>query len=107
MDPQRARITVERRSPDDVRQRQIVVSLDGEPLATLLYGEVVTREIEPGHHRLRAHNTLVWRNVEFDCAADAHARFTTVNRAGFGTAALVALLGAGPLYVTLERLPDG
>jgi hypothetical protein len=105
MDLQPARITVERRSPDDVRQRQIVVSLDGEPLGTLLYGESVTRAIEPGRHRLRAHNTLVWKNAAFDCAPGAHARFVTVNRAGFGSAALVALLGAGPLYVTLERVP--
>jgi hypothetical protein len=37
-----------------------------------------------------------------------HVRFVTVNRAGMGSAALVALLGAGPLYVTLQRAPgDG
>jgi hypothetical protein len=107
MDPARAQITVERTSPGDVRQRQVVLSLDGERLATLLFGESVTREIAPGHHRLRAHNTLVWKNVEFDCAAGAQVRFVTVNRAGFGSTALVALLGAGPLYVTLERVPDG
>jgi hypothetical protein len=106
MDAQPARITVERRSPGDVQQRQIVLSLDGQPLATLLYGESLTREITPGHHRLRAHNTLVWKNVDFECAPGSHARFVTVNRAGFGSAALVALLGAGPLYVSLERVPD-
>jgi hypothetical protein len=105
MDPQRTTITVQRSSPEDVRHRQIVLSLDGAPLATLLYGESVTREIDPGRHRLRAHNTLVWKTVEFDCAAGEHARFVTVNRAGFGSASLVALLGAGPLYVTLERAP--
>jgi hypothetical protein len=106
MDPQRAQITVERNSADDVRQRQIVLSLDGEPLATLLYGQSVTREIEPGRHRLRAHNTLVWKTVELDVARGEHARFVTVNRAGFGSVTLVALLGAGPLYVTLERIAD-
>ncbi|MEO8078776.1 MAG: hypothetical protein ABI818_20800 [Acidobacteriota bacterium] len=104
MDLSHARITVERTSPDDVQQRQVVLSLDGQPLGTLLYTESVTHAIEPGHHRLRAHNTLVWKTVEFDCATGEHVRFVTVNRAGFGSAALVALLGAGPLYVTLERL---
>jgi len=103
MDPRPARLTVARTSPDDVAQRQIVLTLDGEPLATLLYGESVTREIPPGAHRLRAHNTLVWKTVEFDAAPDEHVRFSAVNRAGFGTMALVALLGVGPLYVTLDR----
>ena len=99
-----ARLTVERVASDDVRTRQVVLSLDHEALATLLFGERVTREIPAGHHRLRAHNTLVWKTVEFDAQPGEHVKFRTVNRAGFGSMWLVALLGAGPLYVTLERL---
>jgi hypothetical protein len=106
MDSSPARLTVTRTSPDDVGQRQIVLTLDGQPLSTLLSGESVTREILPGLHRLRAHNTLVWKTVEFDAAPGAHVRFLTVNRAGFGSMALVALLGVGPLFVTLERQPN-
>jgi len=106
MDPRPARLTVARTSPDDVGQRQIVLTLDGRPLATLLFAESVTREIAPGLHRLRAHNTLVWKTVEFDAAPDERLRFLTVNRAGLGSMALVALLGVGPLYVTIERQPD-
>jgi hypothetical protein len=101
-----ARLTVDRTSEKDVRQRQIVVSLDGNPFATLLYGESATREIVAGHHRLRAHNTLVWKTVEFDIASGETLRFSAVNRAGPGTMALVALLGVGPLYVTLDRVRD-
>lgn len=101
-----ARLTVERTGADDVRTRQVVVSLDREPLATLLFGERTTREIRPGRHRLRAHNTLVWKTAEFDAAPNEHVRFRIVNRAGLGSMALVALLGVGPLYVTLERLPS-
>jgi hypothetical protein len=100
-----ARLTVERTSPEDVGTRQVVLSLDGEPLATLLFGQRTTRDISPGRHRLRAHNTLVWKTVEFEAAANEEVRFITVNRAGLGSMALVALLGVGPLYVTLERLP--
>ena len=103
MDTVRTRLIVVRNSPDDVQQRQVVLSLDGAPLETLLFGESVAREIEPGHHRLRAHNTLVWKNVEFDVLPGEEVRFLAVNRAGFGSMALVALLGVGPLYVTLER----
>ena len=105
MDPA-ARLTIERTSPEDVRQRQIVLSLDGEPFATLLHGESATRSIAPGHHRLRAHNTLVWKTVEFDVVAGETLRFAAVNRAGFGTMGLVALFGVGPLYVTLDQVPD-
>jgi hypothetical protein len=98
-----ARVTVTRRSPDDVRQRQIVVALDGEQWATLLYGQSATREVGPGRHRLRVHNTLVWKTVEIDVGPGEEARFSVVNRAGFGTYALVSLLGVGPLYVTVNR----
>ena len=99
-----ASLTVERRDPADVRVRQIVVTLDGEPFAMLLFGGRVTRSISPGPHRLRISNTLVWKNVTFDAGRGQHLRFRAVNRAGFGSAALLALLGVGPLYVTVERL---
>ena len=97
---------MERAAPADVRTRQVVLSLDGEPLATLLFGESVTRDIAEGPHRLRAHNTLVWKTIEFEVSPGEHVRYSVVNRAGFGSMALVALLGVGPLYVTLERLPS-
>jgi hypothetical protein len=100
-----ARLTVVRTDAEDVGTRQVVLSLDGEPLATLLFGDRVSRDIPPGLHRLRAHNTLVWKTVEFDVSPGEHVRFSAVNRAGLGSMALVALLGVGPLYVTLERLP--
>lgn len=99
-----ARLTVDRIATEDVRTRQIVLSLDSEPLATLLFGERVSREITAGPHRLRAHNTLVWKTVEFDAKPGEHVKFRTVNRAGLASAAMVALLGVGPLYVTLERV---
>jgi hypothetical protein len=97
-----ARITITRRDPADVRQRQIVTSLDGEPLGTLLFGETVSREIPPGPHRLRAHNTLFWKTRQFDVGPGEHARFKVVNRAGPGSFSLLGLFGAGPLYLTLE-----
>jgi hypothetical protein len=106
MDASPARLIVTRTSRDDVGTRQIILSLDGEPWATLLDGQSATRDIAPGPHRLRAYNTLVWKTVEFDVAPGESVRFSAVNRAGRGTAALIALLGVGPLYVTLERLHD-
>src|SRR5215216_618190 len=98
-----AHISVTRESPSDVRIRQLVVSIDGKSAATLLYGQSMTREVEPGPHRVRIHNTLVWKTVDLELGPGEHARFTAVNRAGFGTYTMVALLGAGPLYVTVMR----
>ena len=98
-----ARITITRKDPADVQDRQIVVSLDGQSLATLMYGEDVSREVPPGQHRLRAHNTLFWKTVDLDLAPGEHARFRAINRAGVGTYSLLGLLGVGPLFLTFER----
>jgi hypothetical protein len=97
------RITVNRTSEEDVRIRQLVVSIDGKPAGTLLFGESLTRELEPGPHRLRVHNTLVWRTLDIEIHAGEHVHFSAINRAGFGTYSMVGLLGAGPLYVSLRR----
>ena len=98
-----ATITVTRKHAEDVRDRQVVVSLDGERLATLLFGGEVTREVPAGRHRLRAHNTLFWKTIDLDLAPGEHARFRAINRAGVGTFSMFGLLGVGPLFLTFER----
>ena len=102
-----ATITVRRQSQKDVGYREIYVSLDGVSLGILRHGEVITRETTPGLHRLRAHNTLFWKTLEFTLGVDEHARFIAINRAGFGTYSVLAFfmgfLGAGPFYLTFER----
>jgi hypothetical protein len=98
-----ARLTVDRNLNIDIGQRQVILSLDGAPLATLLNTQSVTREIPPGRHRLRGYNTLVWKNVEFDAGPGEHVRFVTANRAGKWSLSFLALLGVGPLFLTLER----
>jgi hypothetical protein len=101
--PATATITITRKHPSDVKDRQVVVSLDGESLATLLFGDEVSRQVPAGPHRLRAHNTLFWKTIQFDLAPGEHARFRAINRAGAGTFSMLALLGAGPLFLTFER----
>jgi hypothetical protein len=100
--PGTARLTVHRSSEEDARHRQVILSLDGNEIATLLYGQHTTREIPAGHHRLRANNTLVWKTIEFDVAPGDELHVNIVNRAAPGMLALVALFGAGPMYVTME-----
>lgn len=100
--PATARLSIHRSSPEDARQRQVILSLDGAEIATLLYGQHTTRQIPAGHHRLRANNTLVWKTIEFDVAPGDDLHVNIANRAAPGMLALVALFGAGPMYVTIE-----
>lgn len=102
-----AAITIRRQSREDVGYREIFLSLDGQALAMLNWGDAVTKQIAPGTHRLHAHNTLFKKTLEFTVNVGEHASFTAVNRAGLGTysslALIIGFLGAGPLYLTLER----
>ena len=98
-----ARVTVTRRSPLDVKQRRVFVSIDGERFAEFDFGDMATRDVAPGRHVLRAHNTLVWKTLECDLSVGEDAHFTVVNRPGFGTYAMLSLLGTGPIYLTFER----
>lgn len=98
-----ARLTLARTSPNDVGIRQVFVSVDGKDVAVLVNGQTATVEIEPGPHKMRVHNTLVWKNVQFDAAPGDDIRYEIINRAGFGTTALIATLGVGPIYLTVLR----
>jgi hypothetical protein len=100
-----AHLTVTRTSPTDVQQRQVIIKLDGEPFAVLLYGESITREIEPGDYELRFDNTWVKKTVEFRIAEGEQITYSVINRAGRLTWWMVAALGAGPMYLTIERQP--
>jgi len=99
----KARISVVRQSTDDVGYRQIFVRLDGDDIAVLRHGGGATREIAVGPHVLKVHNTLFRKQVEFELHDGEHARFVVVNRAGFGTHFMTGILGAGPVYLTVER----
>lgn len=98
-----ARLTVSRNLPIDVQQRQIFVSLDGQPFATLVYGQAKTREIAPGPHQLRTHNTLVWKTLAFDAAPGQDIAFDVANRGGKWLLGALAVIGVGPLFLVVER----
>jgi hypothetical protein len=99
-----AAVTVTRTSQDDFMSRQLVVSIDDEHVATLLWGDSVTRELEPVPHRLRVHNTLVWKTAEFCLGPGEQLYFEAVNRLGPGSLIMTVLFGLGPLYVRLNRM---
>lgn len=99
-----ASVTLTRTSPDDYQTRQLVASIDGIGVGTLLWGDSVTCELEPGPHRIRVHNTLVWKTVDFVLAPGEQAFFEVINRSGPGTLCMTLLFGVGPLYVTIRRM---
>jgi len=98
-----SRITISRQSPEDAGYREIFVSLDGEQIAMLQYGDTFTCEVKPGPHTLRAHNTLFWKTHHIVPRPGEHAKFSAINRTGRISFGLLFLLGAFPLYLTFER----
>src|ERR1700755_1649438 len=104
-EPAAATLTIHRTSSEAARQRQVIMSRDGEEIAPLLFGQRTTRTLTPGRHFLRAYNTLVWKTYDFTIAPGEHLDVTVVNRAAPGLVWLVALIGAGPMSVTIEKGP--
>ena len=100
-------LTVRRTASQDVQDRQVYLSLDGEEWATLHYGREVTREIAPGRHTLKANNTLVRKSVVFDARPGEHIRYQCINKAHWTAMMFMAFLGAAFLTVTLVREQDG
>ena len=99
-----ARLTIRRTSEEDARLHQIYVSLEGERLAVLNAGQEISKEITPGPHRLRVHNTLFWKTIDFTVAVGEHASFVTINRKGFGTWSMFAyFIGTNLVYLTVDR----
>lgn len=100
-------LTIRRTSPDDVQHRELYASLDGKRIAIILYDDVATVAIAPGHHELRVHNTLSRKRVEFDAAPGQHVQFAAANVPSKGFAYWAFFVGAALMWTTLEREEDG
>jgi hypothetical protein len=101
-----AKLRVSHPDEGDYTSRGIHLSLDGKRFATLKSGKRITLEIEPGEHSLQADNTFSKKAETFAAGAGETVRYVTHNRAGFGSS-LIGILGAGPLYLVLEREAEG
>lgn len=106
----KATLTVRREGAEDVGYREIYLSLDGQSIGVLRFGETITKDIEPGPHVLKASNTLFRKTASFTVQVGDHVRFLALNRPGWSTYSTIALvigfLGAGPLYLSLTREAD-
>jgi hypothetical protein len=99
-----AMLTVTRTDAADVKQRQLIISLDGTRLGQLMFGETLTHEMLPGPHRVRISNTLFWKTIAFAATPGETVRFEAVNRAGRLTYPLMVVMGVGPLYLTVRKV---
>lgn len=97
------RVTITRNSPADVQQRQVIVSIDDGPKATLVFGESVTFTVPAGDHVLKANNTLVWKKVPFSARDGEAVEFVIANRATRFTLGFLSLIGVAPLYLSVEK----
>jgi hypothetical protein len=100
-----ARVTVSRADDRDVQQRQIYARIDDAATRTLMFGDSFTIEVAPGAHTLKTNNTLYWKSVEFTVEPGEHVEFAVINQSSKLSFGFLALLGAGPLKLVIERRP--
>ena len=98
-----AQLTVTRNGTSDFQDRQVYLYVDGELWGKVKYGRPVSREIPPGHHRVRAFNTLFSHTVEIDAKPGEHVRLKCTNAMPRAGLFMLLFLHFTALFVTLER----
>jgi hypothetical protein len=102
-DELRTLVTISRTHPRDIGTRQVFARLDDCPSVPLVFGDALTIETRPGHHRLRIHNTLFWRTIDFTVETGEHLEFIVINWASWFTLTTAMWLGTGLIYLRVER----
>ena len=99
-------LEIVRNHPQDIQDRPVYLWVDGEKWdGVLRYGATFTRQLPPGPHKVKAHNTLFGQTVEFDAAAGETVRFRCENGLTGGGMVMVLMMGVAYLKVRLTRLP--
>jgi hypothetical protein len=101
-DDLRSLVTLSRTHPTDIGERHVFVTLD-DTKVRLAYGESVTTELKPGAHHLRAHNTLIWKNLRFTLEPGEHLEFVFLNSGRWWTWGVAGVLGAAPLFLEVAK----
>jgi hypothetical protein len=96
-------VTIARTDKRDVGLRQVFVQIDNGPKRTLLFGETLTEQVEPGTHRLRVHNTLVWKTEHFAVESGEHLEFLVINHCGPIWQGIAAVFGSAPMFLKIRR----
>jgi len=100
-----AQLVIVRDHPQDVQDRPVYLWIDGEKWdGVLRYGKTFTRELAPGHHTVKAHNTLFGQTIEFDAAAGETVRYQCENGLTPGGIVMTLFMGVAYLKVRLKRI---
>ena len=98
-----ATLTVTRNSSSDFQDRQVYLYVDGELWGKVRYGRPMSREIPPGHHKVRAFNTLFSHTVAIDAVPGEHVKLRCTNGLGRGGWIMMVIWQVAALRVRLER----
>jgi len=91
--------------PQDIQDRPVYLWIDGEKLERpLKYRMTVERQLPPGRHTVKAHNTLFGDTVEFDAQPGETIRYRCENGLTPGGMVMVLMMGVAYLKVRLRRL---
>ena len=100
-----ARLVITRDHPHDIQDRPVYLCIDGVKWdGVLKYGTTFTRELAPGPHIVKAHNTLFSHKVELDAKAGETIRFRCENGLTGGGMIMVLMMGVAYLRVRLKRI---
>lgn len=98
-----AQLTIVRNGASDFQDRQVYLYVDGELWGKVKYGRPLSREIPPGHHSVRAFNTLFSDTIEIDAKPGEHVRLRCTNSLGRGGWIMMVIWQIAALRVRLER----
>jgi hypothetical protein len=102
-----ARLSIVRNHPQDIQDRLVRLWVDGERCENIGYGQTHTRDIAPGPHVVKAHNTLFGTTFAFEAAPGEEVRLRLVNGISGGGKLMVLMMGVAYLRVGIEQLPSG
>ena len=103
--PSTTRLEIVRDHPQDIQDRPVYLWVDGEKWEGVLrYGATFTRELPPGRHLVKAHNTLFGHSVDFDATAGETVRYRCENGLTGGGMVMVLMMGVAYLRVRLTRI---
>lgn len=97
-----ATVEIFRDTQDDVQDRWVRLFIDDEPAEILRYGETFRRQVAPGRHRLKAHNTLSKDVIDFDALPGQTIRIRCHNHFARGGILMMLTIGFAFIKVRLE-----
>jgi hypothetical protein len=97
-----ATVEIIRNAADDVQDRWVRIHFDDGPAEILRYGETLRRELPPGPHRIKAHNTLSKDTLDLTLAPGQTVRIRCHNHFARGGFLMLLTIGFSFIKVRLE-----